>query len=61
MTIIIDCEWDEGELRATEIKADGWDIPYTGERGVKIHRLADDLSKAVGNWKIMEDARNVSP
>ena len=61
MTITIESEWDEGDLRASEITVEGRSVPYATLYGIKIHRSADGLSRLVGEWKTDEEKKNVAP
>jgi hypothetical protein len=60
-TITIEAEWDEGRLRCVEIKAEGRSVPYMGAMGTNIHRIADQLTRVIGDWQNDEKRRNISP
>ena len=61
MTITIEAEWDEGDLRCSEIRVEGESVPYMSIPGIHIHRMANEMTRLIGKWKTDEEKKNVAP
>lgn len=60
-TITIECEWDDGQLRAIDLFLNGESVKHRHIGGISANSCADLLAKAVGRWKIEQDKRSVDP